>query len=110
MPLGPQEISFGNIQSAFILRVTIAPASTTNGTTVEQLFTVPGLQPNDQVSLSAGFAYSSLVDWVNVRVSAANQIAIAFSNNTAGVLTAPTGIYIVEVNRPDPAFPMTGIQ
>src|ERR1700675_4455176 len=105
MPLGPQEITYGNLQSTFVLTLTITPAATGATTTAEQTFTVPGLQVGDQVSaFSAQFAYSSLVDVVNARVSAANTLALAFSNNSAGSLTAPSGTYLLEVNRPDPAF------
>lgn len=110
MPLGPQIVTYGNIQSSFVLTATITPVSTTNGVTAEQTFTLPGVQLGDQVTMAANFAYSSLVDWINVRVSAANTIAIAFSNGTAGVLTAPTGVYNFEVNRPMPGLSMTGIQ
>lgn len=111
MPLGPQLLTFGNLQSTFVLTISITPAATASATTLEQTFTVPGLQTGDQVSaFSAQFAYSSLVDVVNIRVSAANTLAIAFSNNTAGSLTAPSGTYLLEVNRPDPSFVMKTIQ
>ena len=111
MPLGPQEIAFGNLQSTFLLTVTITPAATGAATTLEQTFTVPGLQVGDQISgIQPQFAYSSLVSLDTYRVSAANTLAIAFSNGTAGSLTAPAGLYYIEVNRPDPAFVMKSIQ
>jgi hypothetical protein len=34
-------------------------------------------------------------------VSAANTLAVSFSNPTAGTLTPPSGTYYIEVNRPD---------
>lgn len=109
MPLGPQIITYGNIQSTFVLSLTLTPVATGIGLTVEQLFTVPGLQMGDQISgITAQFAYSSMVDMVTYRVSAANVLAIAFSNGTAGSLTAPAGLYYVEVNRP--ILTMTAIQ
>lgn len=111
MSLGPQIITFGNIQSTFILSVTLTPVSTTNGVTLEQTFTVPGLQVGDQVSaISPQFAITTLVDIINARVSAANTLALAFSNNSASPATYPAGTFYVEVNRPDPAFVMKGIQ
>jgi hypothetical protein len=109
MPLGPQLVTYGNIQSTFVLSVTITPAATAAGTTLEQTFTIPGLQLGDQISgITAQFAYSSLVDMVMYRVSTANTLAIAFSNSSAGSLTAPAGVYYVEVNRP--IIPMASIQ
>lgn len=111
MPLGPQIITFGNVQSTFVLTITITPVATAAASTVEQSFTVNGLQLNDQVSaLNALFAFTSLVDIVNARVSAANTLTLAFSNNTAGSLTYPSGSYYLEVNRPYPGLPMTSIQ
>lgn len=110
MPLGPQLVTYGNVQSTWVLTVTLAPAQTAIGTTAEQTFTINGLQLGDEVSVAANFAYTSQVTIANSRVSAANTIAIAFANTTAGALTAPTGSYNVEVNRKDPSFVMTSIQ
>lgn len=101
MPLGPQIVTYGNLQSTFLLTVTLTPAATGAGVTLEQTFTIPGLQMGDQVSgITAQFAYSSLVDMDTYRVSAPNTLAIAFSNGTAGSLTAPAGVYYIEINRP----------
>jgi hypothetical protein len=111
MPLGPQIVTYGNVQSTFILTISITPVATTNAATVEQSFTVPGLQVGDQVSaLTALFAFTSLVDIINARVSAANTLTLAFSNNTAGSLTYPAGSFYLEVNRPVAGLTMTGIQ
>ena len=110
MPLGPQIVTFGNIQSAFILTVTLTPAATAANTTLEQTFTVPGLQIGDILSVSPQFALTTLVTVENARVSAANTLAIAFNNSTAGSLTYQTGSFGIEVNRPMPGFVMTAIQ
>src|SRR5271163_2961125 len=111
MPLGPQIVTFGNVQSTFVLTISVTAAATGAGVTVEQSFTVPGLQVNDQVSaIQANFAFSSLVDIVNARVSANNTLTLAFANNTAGSLTFPSGSFYLEVNRPYPGFVMTSIQ
>jgi hypothetical protein len=111
MPLGPQVVTYGNVQSTFVLTVTITPVATAAASTVEQNFTINGLQVNDQVSaLNALFAFTSLVDIVNARVSTNNTLTLAFSNNTAGSLTYPTGSFYLEVNRPLPGLPMTTIQ
>jgi len=111
MPLGPQIVTYGNIQSTFLLTVSITPAATAATTTLEQTFTVPGLQVGDQISgVSPQFAITTQVDIVNARVSAANTLALAFSNVTAGSLTYPSGSFYLEVNRPLAGMTMSGIQ
>jgi hypothetical protein len=110
MPLGPQLVTYGNVQSTWVLTVTLTPIQTGLGTTVEQSFTVPGLAIGDEVSVVANFAYTSQVTIANARVSAANTLAVAFANTTAGNLTAPTGIYNIEVNRPLQGLAMSVIQ
>lgn len=111
MSEGPQILAFGNIKATFLLTIALTPVATASATTAEQLFTVPGLQLGDQISgITFLGAFSSLVDMVNYRVSANNQLAIAFSNNTAGSLTYPAGNFYVEVNRPYPGLPMSSIQ
>jgi hypothetical protein len=110
MPLGPQINTLGNIQSSFILTVTITPAATAATTTLEQTFTVPGLIPGDILSISAQFALVSLVTLENARVSVANTLALAFNNSTAGSLTYPAGVFAIEVNRPLAGMAMTVIQ
>jgi hypothetical protein len=111
MPLGPQIITYGNVASTWVLTISITPAATGAGATVEQSFTVNGLLIGDQVSaLNALFAFTSLVDIVNARVSANNTLTISFANNTAGSLTFPSGSFYLEVNRPYPGLPMTSIQ
>jgi len=111
MPLGPQIVTYGNLQSTFLLTVTLTPAATAATTTLEQTFTVPGLQVGDQISgISPQFALTTQVDIINARVSAANTLAVAFSNVTAGSLTYPSGTFYIEVNRPLAGMTMTGIQ
>jgi hypothetical protein len=110
MSLGPQLIARGNIDSSFLLAITLTPAQTTNNATVEQSFTVPGLQPGDAVTVSFNGAFTSALDVANARVSAANTLTLAFQNNTGGALTYPSGQFLIEVNRPSTSFTMTGIQ
>lgn len=110
MSQGPQIVPFGNIQASYILLVTLAPVNTAIGLTVEQSFTVPGLQAGDVVSVTAQFAISTLMTIENPRVSANNTLTIAFNNPTAGLLAYPTGVFAVEVNRPYPGLPMSSIQ
>jgi hypothetical protein len=110
MPLGPQLVTYGNVQSTWVLTVTLAPVQTAAATTLEQTFTVPGLAIGDEVSVVANFAYASQVTIANSRVSAANILAVAFANTTATPTTAPTGIYNIEVNRPLQGLAMSVIQ
>lgn len=111
MPLGPQIVTYGNVQSTFLLTISLTPAATAATTTLEQTFTVPGLQVGDQISgISPQFALTTQVDIINARVSAANTLALAFSNVTAGSLTYPSGTFYIEVNRPVAGMTMSGIQ
>jgi len=111
MPLGPQIVTYGNVQSTFLLTISLTPAATAATTTLEQTFTVPGLQVGDQISgISPQFALTTQVDIINARVSAANTLALAFSNVTAGSLTYPSGTFYIEVNRPLAGLTMSGIQ
>ena len=110
MPLGPQIVTYGNIQSSFVLTVSLTPAATATITTLEQTFTVPGLQVGDIITISPQFALTTLVTLENARVSANNTLALAFNNSTAGSLTYPAGVFAIEVNRPLAGMTMTAIQ
>ncbi len=90
----------GNIFGHFMVNATLDPASVAANTTAEQTFTVPNLQLRDQVqvtkpTLSAGLGI------VNARVSAANTLAITFSNNTASPIDAGSEVYSLLVFRPE---------
>lgn len=101
MSLGVQDIARGNVQSTLLLSVSLTPAATGANTTAEQTFTIPGLLLGDQISgINFQAAWTVNVDIANYRVSANNTIAISFQNNTAGSVTAPSGAYLIEVNRP----------
>jgi hypothetical protein len=109
MPLGPQIVTYGNVQSTFVLTASLTFAATATVTTAEQTFTVPGIQVGDQISditYIGGAFPNTLLTIANARVSANNTIAVAVSNSTAGSLTYPAGTYFIEVNRPlPPAMP-----
>ena len=111
MPLGPQIVTYGNIQSSFVLTLTLTPALVTTITTVEQSFTVPGLLVGDQVSgVTFQGVWNVLMDFISYRVISNNTLAITFQNTSAGSLTPPAGVYLVEINRPMPGMAMTAIQ
>lgn len=98
-----QGIIDGNVQAIWILSVSLDPASVAANTTAEQTFTVPGLRVGDRVltvnkpTLSAGLGI------VNHRVSAANTLAVTFSNNTGSGIDAAAENYTIVVVRPDSA-------
>ncbi|MDC6127020.1 hypothetical protein [Burkholderia gladioli] len=86
------------IQGIYRITQTLAPAQVAANTSAEQTFTVPGLQigdsidvnkPSHQIGLSIG----------NVRVSAANTLAIQYVNTTASAITPATEQYIIGGQR-----------
>lgn len=111
MPLGPQITTYGNVQSTFVLTLTLTPALVTTITTAEQTFSVPGVQVGDQISgITYQGVWNVLMDFINYRVISNNNIAITFQNTTAGSLTPPAGVYLVEINRPLAGMSMSVIQ
>lgn len=73
---------------------TITPASVATATVAEQTFTVTGLTTADTVIVNAG-AIANAVAIGNVRVSAANTLAVQFCNPTAGALTPTAGTWTI---------------
>lgn len=91
----------GNLVKQSVISVTLSPALIVLNTTAEQTFTVNGLLAGDFVSCNKPTAQAGL-GIVGCRVSAANTLAITFSNNTAASIT-PTAaqVYLILVTRPD---------
>lgn len=97
---GPTSLPFGNVQLLALLAVALTPAQVAANTTAEQTFNVPGLQVGDFVEVNKATTQAGL-GLANFRVSAANTLAIAFSNNTAAGITPTAGeSYQVLVARP----------
>lgn len=91
----------GNIVKQSVISVTLSPALVAVNTTAEQTFTVNGLQVGDHVIVNKPTTQAGL-GIVGSRVSAANTLAITFSNNTAGTITPTAGqVYKILVSRPD---------
>jgi hypothetical protein len=102
MPVGEMNITWGNVINTFVLKTTLTPVSVGAGLSTQQTFTVNGLQIGDQVSdVSLQGAWTIAVTIANSWVSAANTLAVSFTNATAGALTPPSGTYYIEINRPD---------
>jgi len=91
----------GNLVKQSVISVTLSPVAIVLNTTAEQTFTVNGLLPGDFVSCNKPTAQAGL-GIVGCRVSAANTLAITFSNNTGSSIT-PTAaqVYKILVSRPD---------
>jgi hypothetical protein len=97
---GPNGLPFGNVQQVALLAVALTPAQVAANTTAEQTFTVNGLVVGDFVEVNKPTTQAGL-GVVNARVSAANTLAIAFSNNTAAGITPTAGeSYQIMVVRP----------
>ena len=95
-------IARGNILYSWLIAPVLTPTSVGATTSAEQQFTVAGVQLGDEIgSVNFQGAITSLIDIVNVRVVANNVIGISFQNVTAGGLTPPAGVYLIEMNRPE---------
>ncbi|MCA3247057.1 MAG: hypothetical protein ING29_11350 [Azospirillum sp.] len=90
----------GNVLAAGVIVRSLTPASVAANTTAEQTFTFPGVRVGDFVEVNAP-GITAGVDLGNTRVSAADTVAIAFQNSTAGGLTPPAGNYVCFVVRPE---------
>jgi hypothetical protein len=77
---------------------TVTPASVAAATVAEQTFTVTGLTTGDKVFVNAA-AISNAVGIGNVRVSAANTLAVQFINPTAGALVPTAGTWNIMAIR-----------
>lgn len=92
----------GNVAGLGVVSVTLSPAEVAANTTAEQTFTVPGLATNDVILGVTKPTTQAGLGIVGHRISAANTLAITFSNNTASPIT-PTAsqTYLIAVARPD---------
>lgn len=92
----------GNVQSMGVTSVALTPSIVAANTTAEQTFTVPGVLASDVcMGVSKPSAQAGL-GIVNARVSAANTVAITFSNNTAsGITPTAAETYKFLLVRPD---------
>lgn len=99
----------GNLARIHAVAVTFNPASVATITTAEQTVTVPGVQVGDFVvamkpTLTTGVTIG------NVRVSAANTVAIQFVNPTAGAVDPASETWQFLVIRPElPAAQLPGV-
>jgi hypothetical protein len=92
----------GNLVTQSVISVTLSPALIVLNTTAEQTFTVNGLRVGDVLGCINKPTAQAGLGIVGCRVSAANTLAITFSNNTGSSIT-PTAsqVYKVVLSRPD---------
>jgi len=86
------------IVAMYKIKQTLTPASVGANTTAEQTFTVNGVQVGDSVDVNKP-SHQVGLNVGNVRVSAANQIAIQFVNTTAGAIVPIAEQYIIGGTR-----------
>jgi hypothetical protein len=98
-------IGLGNTTLDLLMQAALTPSAVSANTTAEQTFTVTGLQVGDMVAgINKPTAQAGL-GIVGMRVSAANTLAITFSNNTAGSITPTAGeTYVFQIVRPMPQY------
>lgn len=78
--------------------VTFNPTSVSANTTSEQTVTINGVTTEDFVTVSKP-THTAGLGIVNVRVSAANTIAITFINTTGSPIDPPSEIYTFKVEK-----------
>jgi hypothetical protein len=91
----------GNILYCWMISIPITPTSVAANTTVEQSFTVPGLQIGDFIDVYSNALQTAGIGICNNRVSAANTLQLGFQNSTAGALTPVAGAYVCVISRPE---------
>lgn len=91
-----------NLFAAKVLTFTFNPAAVASATSAEQTVTVPGLKVGDIPILQKPSATAG-VGIVNVRVSAADTLAVTFMNATAGSVDPASETYTLLVFRPQVA-------
>lgn len=82
------------IHAMYVIKQTLTPAAVGANTTAEQTFTVPGLAVGDAIDINKA-SHQTGLSIGNVRVSAANQLAIQYVNTTAGSITPTSEQYII---------------
>ena len=82
---------------------TLVWSATTVGatTTAELTATIPGLVVGDLCDLYLNTAMTTGLQIANVRVSANNTLAVTWVNSTGGSLTVPTGVWSMNITRPE---------
>lgn len=80
--------------NSYVITIKLTPAAVGANTTAEQTFNVPGVNVGDSVDVNKA-SHQTGLSIGNVRVSAANTLAIQFVNTTAGSITPTAEQYII---------------
>jgi hypothetical protein len=87
------------ISQIMLYSVTINPASVASATSAEQTFTVTGLAVGDVILAVNKPTATAGVGIVNMRVSAADTLALTFMNSTAGAVDPASETYLIVAMR-----------
>lgn len=90
-----------------VISFTYDPASIAAATVAEQTVTIPGLRVGDYVADITKPTLTAGVGIVNIRVSAANTMAVQWMNSTAAAVDPPSEVYTAYIIRPERV--MTGV-
>lgn len=85
-PTSTQTWAIITVGAALQTSAVLTPSSVASNTVSEQFFTVTGVRPGQQIIVNKPTAQAGLII-TNVRASAADQVAIQFSNLTAAAIT-----------------------
>lgn len=84
--------------------LTWSSATLAGNTTSELTASIPGLQPGDYCDMFLlNSAMTTGLQTTNMRVSAANTLAVTWVNTTGGSLTIPVGPWQLNIVRPESA-------
>lgn len=96
---GPTTYTRGNIILEMLLIVTLTPPNVGANTTAEGSYTIKGVLPNDFIEINQ-LSHIVGLSIGNVRVTAADTLAIQFVNSTASPINgSPATTYILNVDR-----------
>jgi hypothetical protein len=82
------------ITRMYVIKQTLTPAAVNQNTTAEQTFTVQGLAVGDSVDINKA-SHQVGLSIGNVRVSAANTLAIQYVNTTGAPITPTSEVYTI---------------
>lgn len=91
----------GNLLYDWLIAPTLTPVSVAGSTAAEQSFTIQGLQVGDVCDINCQSAQTAGIGIGNVRVPSANTLTVEFTNSTAGALTPTSGVYNINIQRPE---------
>lgn len=85
--------------NTYVISILLTPSAVGANTTAEQTFTVPGVSVGDSVDVNKA-SHQVGLSIGNIRVSAANQLAIQYVNTTGGSITPTAETYIIGGAQP----------